>query len=216
MIQGPNAVAAMDTLQSPLAPRWSRRELHLVLAPSLHSRGGQGGCSVGKRVGPLLLSPGSGCLPDVRAPGGGLGGGLGAPHLGPPPGVRRQHRGRAVSAVTPWPGPKVGGRVPAPLRTRVGLPRVWRPLGLRMGEGRGRRPRPMQATPRLGNSRARGDLGDHPSGATPSVHPAVPPPSGWPASLRRRLEALPEPTLPSPRREVPPGTEPEAVRTFRL
>lgn len=107
-----------------------------------------------------------------------LGGGPGAPHLGPPPGVRRQHRGRAVSAVTPWPGPKIGGRVAAPLRTRVGLPRVWRQLGLRMGEGRGHRPRPKQATPRLSNSPARGDLGDHPSGATPSVHPAVPPPSG--------------------------------------
>lgn len=119
---------------------------------------------------------------------GGLGGGLGAPHLGPPPGVRRQHRGRAVSAVTPWPGPKVGGRVPAPLRTRVGLPRVWRPLGLKMGEGRGRRPRPVQAPPRPSNSPARGDLGDHPSGATPSVHPAVPPPSPWPASPHRRLE----------------------------
>lgn len=163
-----------------------------LLPPHSTPEAGKAAAAWGKRVGPLVLSPGSGCLPgplpDVRAPGGGLGGGLGAPHLGPPPGVRRQHRGRAVSAVTPWPGPKVGARVPAPLRTRVGLPRVWRPLGLKMGEGRGRRPRPAQAPPRQSSSPARGDLGDHPSGATPSVHPAAPPPSRWPASPRRRLQ----------------------------
>lgn len=143
-----------DSGRDPLLPQVVP-ELHLFVAPSLHPRGWQRECRPGEASGSLgsvsrlrLLA-----TPSVRRPAPrGLVWGLGAPHLGSPPGARRRHRGRAVSAVTPWPGPKVGGRVPAPLCTRVGLPRVWRPLGLWMGEGRDRRPRPVQATPHPRNA----------------------------------------------------------------
>lgn len=117
-------------------------------------------------------------------------------------------------------GPKVGGRVPAPLRTLVGLPRVWQPLGLRMGEGRGRRPRPVQATPRPSKAPWPEVTGAQTTslGCPPRcVRPYLRPQAGL-RPLVAGLKSPPpfstlDPKLPG---EVPLGIEPGAVGIFAL
>ena len=57
----------------PSCPRWSQSSIS-SLPPHSTPEAGKGNASLGKQLGPLVLSPGSGCLPrplsDVRRLGG--------------------------------------------------------------------------------------------------------------------------------------------------